>query len=314
MAEYDRRTFIKQAAMLAVTTAGLQVNSRLAMASGPAPIWQSTPHPFFAQATNTPEVIAHRGGNGQWPGETMRAFRGAARLGVDILELDVFISENGAQKDELMVMHDNEVDKTTNGTGKINNLHSDYLQTLNAGHKWSPDDKHYPFAGKSVLDPEYSDLRVPRLREVFAEFPNTRMIIEMKKAKRSPARALSKIISKFGMQNKVLVGSFVGEFMQQFRTFSPKVATSFTLSLGDFEKLISGKKFSNDVGQPQAIQLPFQVITEQIVRRAHQRNIKVHAWTVNDLDKMYLMKNLGVDGIITDYPGPLLALLGRNSS
>jgi glycerophosphoryl diester phosphodiesterase len=78
--------------------------------------------------------------------------------------------------------------------------------------------------------------------------------------------------------------------------------------------LISGKKFSNDVGQPQAIQLPYQVITEQVVRRAHQRNIKVHAWTVNDLDKMYLMKNLGVDGIITDYPGPLLALLGRAAS
>jgi glycerophosphoryl diester phosphodiesterase len=92
MAGYDRRTFIKHAAMLAVTTAGLQVNSRVANASGPAPIVQGTLHPFFAAATNTPEVIAHRGGNGQWPGETMRAFRGAARLGVDILELDVFLS------------------------------------------------------------------------------------------------------------------------------------------------------------------------------------------------------------------------------
>lgn len=310
MAGYNRRTFIKQAAMLAVTTAGLQVNSRLAIASGPAPIWQSTPHPFFAQATNTPEVIAHRGGDGQWPGETMRAFRAAARLGVDILELDVFISQNC----ELMVMHDHDVDKTTNGNGEINKLHSDYLQTLNAGHKWSPDDEHYPFAGKSVLEPEYSDLRVPRLRDVFAEFPNMRMIVEMKKAKRSPARALSRMISEFGMQNRVLVGSFVGDFMEQFRTLSPDVATSFTLSLGDFERLISGKKFSNDVGQPRAIQLPFQVITEQVVRRAHQRDIKVHAWTVNDLDKMYLMKNLGVDGIITDYPGPLLTLLNRNSS
>jgi glycerophosphoryl diester phosphodiesterase len=308
MTKYDRRTFVKQAVMLATTTACFQIHPRLAMASQSASNSQGSPNQFFANVTNTPEVIAHRGGNGQWPGETMRAFRAAATLGVDILDMDVFISQN----EELMVMHDHEVDKTTNGRGVINKLDSGYLQDLNAGHKWSPDGSNYPFKNKSVSDPNFRDLRVPRLREVFEEFRNARMIIEMKKARQSPAQALSRMISDYGMQNKVLVASLQGKFMAEFRRLSPDVATSFSLSIEDFGRLISGKNFSdNDVGEPRALQFPYQLITEDVVRRAHERNIKVHAWTVDNLEKMYLMWNMGVDGIITDYPGPLLALLGR---
>jgi len=106
--------------------------------------------------------------------------------------------------------------------------------------------------------------------------------------------------------------AFLLLFMDEFRWLSPEVATSYSLSKGDVERLLSGRRLSdNEPGEPSAIQLPYQLVTEERVRRAHARNIKVHAWTVNDLDKMYLMWNRGVDGIITDYPGPLLALLGR---
>lgn len=270
--------------------------------------WQGTSHPYFTDDRKLPEVIAHRGGNGQWPGETMRAFREAAKLNVDVLEMDVFLSANG----ELMLMHDHEVEVTTDGEGKINKLHSDQLQCLNAGHKWSPDGESRPFKDVDVSSPKFQDLKVPRLEEVFGEFPNTRMVIEMKKADRSPAAALGAMIRKHSMTNKVLVASFVGNFMTEFRRLYPEVATSFSLSKGDVKRLISGTKISdNDTSDPRAIQLPYRLITEEVVRRAHDRNIKVHAWTVNDLDKMYMMWNRGVDGIITDYPGPLLALLGR---
>lgn len=308
MGTFDRRTFIKRAAMLAAAAGALRVFPAHASASPPLPNPQGTSHPFFANARHTPEVIAHRGGNGQWPGETMRALRGAAKLQVDVLEMDVFVSAD----DKLVLMHDHEVKVTTEGKGRINDLHSDCLTTLNAGHKWSADGKSRPFEGVSVRSPEYQDLRVPLLKEVFDEFPDARMVIEMKKADRSPAAALSKMIRERGMTNKVLVASFVGKFMDEFRRLSPEVATSYSLSKGDVERLLSGRKLSdNEPGEPSAIQLPYQLVTEERVRRAHARNIKVHAWTVNDLDKMYLMWNRGVDGIITDYPGPLLALLGR---
>ncbi|HEY0077918.1 MAG TPA: glycerophosphodiester phosphodiesterase [Pyrinomonadaceae bacterium] len=307
MGTYDRRTFIKRSAVLAAAAAAVRVLPTHASAS-PAAIRRETCHAFFDGAGRAPEVIAHRGGDGQWPGETMRALREAAKLGADVLEFDVFLSSDG----ELMLMHDHKVDKTTEGRGVVNNLDSKYLQGLNAGHKWSPDGKCRPFENKSALDPQYRDLRVPRLAEVFDEFPRMRMVIEMKKANLSPAAALSKMIRERGAQERVLVASFKGKFMDEFRRFSPEVATSYSLSKGDVERLLSGRRLSdNEPGQPSAIQLPYQLVTEERVRRAHARNIKVHAWTVNDLDKMYLMWNRGVDGIITDYPGPLLALLGR---
>lgn len=308
MGAYDRRTFIKRSAMLAAAAASAQVSPALATECPPGSKGRAPCQAFFAGAGTNPEVIAHRGGDGQWPGETMRALRAAAKLGVDVLEMDVFLSCDG----ELMLMHDHEVEKTTEGRGLVNELDSKYLQELNAGHKWSPDGKYRPFECKSVLTPEYRDLRVPRLAEVFDEFPDIRMVIEMKKADRSLAAALSKMIRERGAAGRVLVASFAGKFMDEFRRLSPEVATSFSLSKGDLGRLLSGRKLADgDTADPRAIQLPYKLITEEVVRRAHDRNIKVHAWTVNELDKMYLMKNRGVDGIITDYPGPLLALLGR---
>lgn len=134
----------------------------------------------------------------------------------------------------------------------------------------------------------------------------------MKEADVSPAAALGRMIRERGAAERVLVASFKGKFMDEFRRLSPEVATSYSLSAGDAERLLSGRRLSEgDRGEPSAIQLPYRLVTGERVRRAHARNIKVHAWTVNDLDKMYLMWNRGADGIITDYPGPLLALLGR---
>jgi len=307
MGTYDRRTFIKRSVKLAATVATVRVFPAHANPISP-PNWQDTSHPFFVNVRHTPEVIAHRGGNGQWPGETMRALRGAAKLKVDVLEIDVFISAD----DKLVLMHDHEVKVTTEGSGRINELHSDYLTTLNAAHRWSADGKSRPYEGVNVRLPKYQDLRVPLLKDVFDEFPDARMVIEMKKADKSPAEALSKMIRERRMTNKVLVGSFVGKFMNEFRRLSPEVATSYSLSKDDLGRLISGRKLAEgDEADPRAIQLPYQLVTQETVRRAHARNIKVHAWTVNNPDKMYLMWNRGVDGIITDYPGPLLALLDR---
>ncbi|MCA1816945.1 MAG: hypothetical protein LC746_11145 [Acidobacteria bacterium] len=168
-----------------------------------------------------------------------------------------------------------------------------------------------PYGDERRLTPSLlKDLRVPLLRDVFREFPHMRMNVEMKHAEVSPAPALSRLIRECGMTDKVLVASFVGKFMTEFRALSPEVATSLSLSKGDLKKLFSGGRFSDDdPTDPRAIQMPYKLITEDVVTKARARNLKVHAWTVNDLETMYRMRTFGVDGIITDYPGPLMALL-----
>src|SRR5215813_789004 len=88
-----------------------------------------TEKPFFAAAPKgRPDVIAHRGGGGEWPGETLLAFDQAIKLGVDVLEMDV----RRTRDDKIILMHNKKVDETTDGTGRVRELDMNYLRTRNA--------------------------------------------------------------------------------------------------------------------------------------------------------------------------------------
>jgi glycerophosphoryl diester phosphodiesterase len=327
MKTYDRRTFLKQSAMLTAALAAGRVFPHSVIGSPLATKQQGRDHPFFAQAKDhpPPEVIAHRGGNLEWPGETMFAMRRAVKAGADVLEMDVYRAQNGTANGELVLMHDINVRNTTGSEcGKkcsINEFTVAELQKLNAAHEWSNDGgKSHPYQGETDLTAEVqNDLRVPTLEEVFKEFPDTRMVIEMKKAPAefSPVERLCELIQEHGMENKVLVASFHEPFMTAFRQKLPKVATSITVSLGEAKKLfdiflgLEKSSAADAPGRPDAIQIPYQLVLPSVVQKAKKGNIVIHAWTVNTDAAMNRMKNRGVDGIITDKPTRLLTLLGR---
>ena len=339
MATYDRRTFLKHSAMLAACAAAGRAFDAEAYAGTAEARRQGPSQAFFAHAGKL-EVIAHRGGNGQWPGETMYAMRQAVKFGADVLEMDVYLTKEGVKngrtvKSELVLMHDKKVNTTTQGDGLVSDIYLDDLRRLNAGYKWSPDGgKSHPFQSETDLTAERpDDLRVPTLREVFEEFPNKRMVVEMKPATLSPARKLCELIRERGMQDKVLVASFSAPFMDEFRGLCPEVATSATISLDDLSVVWSaaelgrslvrltsllGRMDSPSAGssKPAALQVPYQVFESRLGARLLERvkghGIKLHAWTVNNLVDMSLMKTLDVDGIITDYPGPLRTLLDQS--
>jgi len=310
MSTCSRRTFIKTSSMLAMTG----IVSPQLLASPPDSTnllgQQGVAPPFFAGVTNRPEVIAHRGGNGQWPGETMMAYNGAANIRADVLEMDVYLTKD----DQLVLMHDKDVRTTTNGRGRIQTFTLNDIQELNAGYRWADGAGRFPYQKQLSALPENlrRDLRVPSLREIFESFPKQRMVIEMKPADRSPATALCKLIREFGKQDNVLVASFSGVYMQEFRSQCREIATSVSLSLKDVTSFFAGKTTENQAtSQASVVQAPHHLVTEGLVRRAKDRRLKLHAWTVNNSDEMRRMQALGVDGIITDYPGPLLALLNR---
>jgi len=269
---------------------------------------QASGHPFFAGSKHNPEVIAHRGGDGQWPGETMQAMRQARDIGVDLLEMDVYLTRDG----QLALMHDINIKKTTNGKGLIQKFTLAELQNLNAGYNWSGDGgKTFPYRKNLNELPQSTRnaFRVPSLKEVFEEFPEMRMVVEMKPALRSPAPALCNMIRDHGMTNKVIVASFWAPFMKEFRGLCGAVATSASISAGDLKKFLLGNSANDNSVGATAIEVPYQFITEALVKKARERNLKIHAWTVNNPADMNRMIGLGVDGIMTDYPGPLLALL-----
>ena len=102
---------------------------------------------YYSGSLKYPLVIAHQGGDGLWPGNTLFAYQNAAKLGVDVLEMDIHITKDG----KLVLMHDETVDRTTDGTGEIESMTLAELKQLDAGYSWTPDEgKTFPFRGQGI--------------------------------------------------------------------------------------------------------------------------------------------------------------------
>jgi len=263
-------------------------------------------HPFFGQFQQRPLVMAHRGGRGLWPENTMYAFKHAVDLGVDVLEMDMHSTSDGV----LVVMHDDNVDRTTNGTGPIHSFTLEQLKALDAGYNWSPDEgQTFPYRGQGIT--------VPTLEEVFTAFPDMPMNIEIKQAEPSLAAPFCKMIRDHGKADQVLVASFLKEAMEEFRRECPEVATtaveSEVVPLFVLSKVMLEAEY---LLAAQAVQVPeyqgsLHVLTPRFVDAAHHRRLEVHAWTINEVEDMQRLIDMGIDGLITDYPDRLLKLLGR---
>lgn len=261
-------------------------------------------HPFFDREGVL--VMAHRGGRNLWPENTQYAFENALDLGVDVIEMDVHGTKDGA----LVVMHDDTVDRTTNGTGAILDYSLAELQKLDAGYNWTQDEGFtYPYRNQGI--------KVPMLEEIFSAFPEAHMNIEIKQEKPSITLPLCELIRDQNMTERVLIASFDMDTIQEFREVCPEVATT----AGEDEvRLLYGLSlaFLGRLYRPtaEAVQVPeyqgdIHVLVPRFISAAQARNIDVHVWTVNDEDDLQRMIDMGVDGIITDNPDTLLTLLGR---
>ena len=258
------------------------------------------------QKTIRPLVMAHRGGAGLWPENTMLAFERAHDLGVDVIEIDVHSTSDGV----LVVMHDATVDRTTNGTGRVHDLTLAKIKKLDAGYRWSQDGmKTFPYRGQGIT--------VPTLEEVFMRFPEMRFNIEPKQENPSLAKPLCLMMREKKMVDKVIVGSFRQTVLDEFRRECPEVATSASpAEVSDFVRVYKAERQAAYRPLMRALQVPeyvggMHVLSKDFVDAAHLRNLQVHAWTVNETESMSRLIGIGVDGIMTDYPDRLMKVLGR---
>ena len=251
-----------------------------------------------------PMVIAHQGGEGLRPSNTMVAFENAMALGVDVLEMDVHSTADGA----LVLIHDDTVDRTTDGRGRVQDFTLAELQQLDAGHYWTPDEgATYPYRGQGV--------RIPTLDEVLTAFPDTKYNIEIKQTEPPIAADLCAALRQHGLTDRALIASFHPHAMSAFRDACPEVATSMVEDeIRPF--YILNMLFLGRFWRPPgaAFQVPEYsgerlVLSERFVRGAHGRNVAVHPWTIDDPADMRRFLDLGVDGIITDRPDVMLEVL-----
>lgn len=251
-------------------------------------------------------AIAHRGGAGLWPENTQFAFQNAVRIGADALEFDVHATSDG----ELVVIHDATVDRTTDGSGRVDEMTWDALRELDAGYRWTADDgASFPFRGMG--------LRVPTLEEVLNGFPDTRMIIELKNVSEAARVRFSEAIAKSPYPERKVIASFQSETIRYIRDNNPGIATSSTvgevLRLWVLNSLGLGFAF---VPGGETMQVPprFQdltLVSTRFVSGAHRHNVDVYVWTINEEAEMKRHVDHGVDGIMTDYPDCLLQVLNR---
>lgn len=267
------------------------------------------PPSAYYDSADRPLVIAHQGGDGIWPGDTMYAFENAVEIGADVLEMDAHITGDG----QIVLMHDEEVDRTTDGTGLIEDMTVDELKQLDAAYQWSnDDDKTFPYRGQGI--------RVPTLEELFQKFPQMRYVIEIKLTENPIEQPLCDLIRKHDMHNRVMIASFHDQAMQNFRATCPEVATS--ASRGEVTSFVLlGKVFLSGLVAPQyeSIQPPYEpsesknipIMTKRFIREAHAKNIAVEPWTVDDPELMKQYIEWGVDGIITDRPDLMIEVLNE---
>ena len=251
-------------------------------------------------------AIAHRGGAALWPENTLFAFQNAIRIGADALEFDVHATSDG----ELVVIHDATVDRTTDGSGRVDEMTWDALRELDAGYRWTADDgASFPFRGMG--------LRVPSLEEVLNALPDTRMIIELKDVSDAARVRFSEAIAQCSYPERKVIASFQSESVKYIRDNNPGIATSSTagevLGFWVLNSLRLGFAFVAD-GETMQVPPRFQdltLVSNRFVSGAHRHNMDVYVWTINEEAEMRRHVDHGVDGIITDYPDRLLQVLNR---
>lgn len=260
-------------------------------------------HPFFDQPG--PWAIAHRGGRGLWPENTLFAFQKAAALGADVVELDLRATADGT----IVVIHDRTVDRTTNGSGRVSEMTLAQLRELDAGYRFEDAAGEFPFRGQGIA--------VPAFDEVLTKLGTVRLNVEMKDFTPDLAVKLCRLIEEREAAERVLVASFSHDAMAAFRRACPSVASSATLRESIVFYQLARMRLANLYrGPAAALQLTEslgqrKVLDARLIETAGAFNIHVQVWTVNEEADMKRLLDMGVQGILTDYPDRLLRLMGR---
>lgn len=295
------------------------------------------PNPWLVNGAD-PLNFAHRGGVTDFPENTLYAYAEAARAGADVLEMDVYQTKDN----QLVILHDLDVDRTTNGQGNVVDLTLEELRALDAAYwfvtgEGTPHDRpeaDYSFrgiaTGHTPPPPGYSaeDFRIPTLEEALTRFPHKRLNVELKPdldGNGDYEQQIADVLRRYGRFTDVIAASFVDEAANNFKAAAPCVYTSVPLDQGTVLVLGAlGDGVMPPVPEHIAFQVPpdtsqigeqipddffLEIVTPDFVADSHAANLAVQVWTINTCEEMLRMMDLGVDGIMTDQPLLLEKLL-----
>ena len=234
----------------------------------------------------SPLIFAHRGASAHAPENTIAAFELAIQKKADVVELDTKLTSD----EQVVVIHDQKVDRTTDGSGKVNNLPLAALRELDAGSHFGEDFQNEPIptleealevcAGKIFINIELTNHMTP--------FDTL-------------AKKVSQLIAHFALENHILTSSFHPIPIRTFHQLSPTIPTGFLAKSGP-AGFLSRSWLGRAIVHYQAIHPEKSDVSPNLVKKAHKYGQRVYPFTVNAPEEMAKLFNMRVDGIITDDP------------
>lgn len=256
-----------------------------------------------------PLVIGHRGASALLPENTLESFRLAfGAHAADMIEFDVHLSSDGIP----VVIHDETLERTTNGNGPVAEKTFQKLRELDAGFGFDPEgSSSFPHRGKSI--------RIPSLEEVFQEFPGKRLAVEIKSTDPQIVSKVLGLVKKYKAEDRCIVGSLEDSIYQELlRVQAPtQIFTSrkavLRLVAESFLHPRRPKKTPSLVASLPVKNRFFDLKKQSWIDWLHRKDVEVYFWTVNDPGLMRLLAERGADGIMSDNPGLIRKSLLRDS-
>ena len=239
---------------------------------------------------NKPLVFAHRGASGYFPENTLPAFKEAVRMGADGIELDIHKTKDG----QLVVIHDEKIDRTSNGKGDVKDFTLEELRQFNY----------------NATHPECKEAPIPTMREVFELIKPTNLIINIElktgivfyEGIEADILAMTK---EFDMEDRVIYSSFNHYSIMKIKELDPTARTGFLYMDGTLNMPEYGKEHGVEALHPAL----YNVQYPNYVQRCHELGLKINTWTVNSKQYMHMACEMGLDGIITNYPDKALEIV-----
>jgi glycerophosphoryl diester phosphodiesterase len=237
--------------------------------------------------------IAHRGFSGEFPENTMRAFKEAVEVGCDGIETDLHMTKDGV----IVLCHDESLDRTTDGTGYIVDYTYSELCKFDAGIKYSPD---------------YKNERIPNIDE-FLQYVKDKSLhinLELKNNIIEYDKLEEKVVEKiyeYKLEKNVILSSFNHYSMVKVKEIDDKIPTGLLY----FSKLYKVQDYAFNLKADAVHPFYLSVMDEKIIKEIKEKKIKINTYTVNEEAHMKRLIELQVDGIITNYPDKLKKILDR---
>jgi glycerophosphoryl diester phosphodiesterase len=234
----------------------------------------------------SPLIFAHRGASAHAPENTIAAFELAIQMKADVIELDAKLTAD----EQVVVIHDQTVDRTTDGSGKVSNMPLAALRELDAGSHFGEKFQYEPI-------PTLKEVLEVCVGKIFINIELTNYITPFDNL----ADKVSQLIADFTLENHVLVSSFHPIPLRHFHKLSPSIPIGFLAKLGS-AGFLSRSWLGRAIVNYQALHPEKSDVSLNLVKKAHKSGRRIHPFTVNAPEEMAKLFNMGVDGIITDDP------------